>query len=74
MSLRVPGDRYLAFVDVVPSFHQTGKLYRKCAKQYGCWYVYMVLIAIGVIGHLGNPSKILEWLNTMRWKWKMADV
>ena len=66
--------RYLAFVDVVPSFHQTGKLYRKCAKQYGCWYVYMVLIAIGVIGHLGNPSKILGWLNTMRWKWKMADV
>lgn len=66
--------RYLMFVDVVPSFHQTGKLYRECAKQNGCWYVYMVLAVIGVIGHFGNPSKILGWLNTMRWKIKRSRV
>lgn len=62
--------RYLMFVDVVPSFHHTSKLYRKRAKQYACWYVYMVLAAIGVISHFGNPSKILGWLNAMRWKIK----
>ena len=60
--------RYLSFVDDVPSFRHTGKLYRERAKQYGCWYAYMVLVAIGVIGHFGNPSKILGWLNAMRWK------
>ena len=62
--------RYLTFVDGVPSFRNTGKFYRKRAKQYGCWYAYMVLVTIGVIGHFGNPSKILGWLNAMRWKIK----
>lgn len=62
--------RYLAFVDSVPSFHETNKRYRERAKQHGCWYVYMVLVVIGVIAHFGNPSKILGWLNNLRWKWK----
>lgn len=60
--------RYLSFVSDVPTLHHTLKLYRKCAKQHGCWYVYAVLIIVGVIGHFGYPSKILGWLNDMRWK------
>ena len=60
--------RYLSFVGDVPTLHETAKLYRKRAKQYDCSYVYAVLVAIGIIGHIGNPSKILGWLNVFRWK------
>ena len=62
--------RYLAFVSYVPTLHNTLRLYRKRTKQYGCWYVYAVLVTIGVIGHFGNPSKVLGWLNDLRWKVK----
>lgn len=62
--------RYLTFVGDVPAFYNTLKLYKKRSKQYGCWYIYMVLVTIGVIGHFGNPSKILGWLNDLRWKVK----
>lgn len=62
--------RYLAFVSDVPTLHNTLILYRKRAKQYGCWYVYVVLVTVGAIGHFGNPSKILGWLNNIRWKLK----
>lgn len=65
--------RYLLFVRDVPTLHHTGKLYRERAKQYGCWYVYIVLVAIGFISHFGNPSKILGWLNDMRWKWNRIN-
>ena len=60
--------RYLTFVDVVPSFRQTGKLYRERAKQYGCWYVCLVLTMVAVISHFGNPMEILKKMNSVRWR------
>lgn len=62
--------RYLAFVSDVPALHNILKLYGKRAKQHACWYIYMVLIAIGVIGHFGNPSIFLSRLNNLRWRVK----
>lgn len=60
--------RYLAFVDDVPTLRETVKLYRTRARQYGCWYVNAVLVAVGVIGYFGNPSRVLGKLNALRWR------
>lgn len=62
--------RYVSFIKTVPSFKNTIRLYKAKAKQYHCWYVYIVLFATGLVGHLGNPSKILERMNQLRWKFK----
>ena len=62
--------RYVSYVKIVPVLKETIRLYRNKAKQYHCWYVCVVLFVIGVIGHLGNPSCLLEWMNEIRWKLK----
>jgi glycosyltransferase involved in cell wall biosynthesis len=60
--------RYVSYVKVVSEFKETIRLYEAKAKQHGCWYVYMVLAAIGVISHFGNPMEILKKMNSVRWR------
>ena len=62
--------RYLTFVEYAPTFRDTASLYMKCARQYGLWYVYVVIIAVRTLNLLGNPIALLEPLNTLRWKVK----
>lgn len=59
--------RYVAYVKIVPEFKESISLYMSRAKQFHCWYVYIILIVIFYFGRFGNPSKVLEWLNTVRW-------
>lgn len=64
--------RYVSYFRMVPTFKETIKLYKtKCREQH-CWYAYAVLTATAVIGRLGNPLRVLEWLNGLRWKMKKA--
>lgn len=62
--------RYVSYVKIVPAFRHTIRLYRAKARQYHCWYVNAVLLVIGIIGPLGNPSNFLTWMNGIRWKFK----
>lgn len=62
--------RYFSYVKIVPTLKDTIRLYRTKAKQYHCWYVYAVLFATSIVGHFGNPSKLLGWMNRIRWKLK----
>lgn len=60
--------RYVSFVRVAPAFKDTIRLYRIKARQFNCWYVYIVLSVTRVFGGLFNPSGVLEWLNGVRWR------
>ena len=62
--------RYVSYVKIVPAFDNTIHLYKAKAKQYHCWYVYVMLSVAGFVGRIGNPSRLLEWLNGMRWRLK----
>ena len=61
-------DKYLAFVDDVPSFEDTLRLYRKHAKKYDCVYVYTALTILDCFGHSRIPRGVVKRLNKMRVK------
>ena len=58
------------YLRCTPELKHIQRGYRQVAWKYGCWYVYVVLTIVTVISRLGNPSKILGWLNDMRWEVK----
>ena len=60
--------KYLSFVDDVPSFYDTLRLYRKRAKKYGCFYIYIALTILDSFGHSRIPRGVLKRLNKMRMK------
>lgn len=60
--------RYVSYVKIVPAFKETLRLYKEKARQYSCWYVYSILTIAGIVGGLGNPLGLLDWMNNMRWK------
>lgn len=60
--------RYVSYVKIAPALKDTIKLYKTRTKQYKCWYEYMVLFVTSIFGRLGNPSRVLEWMNRIRWK------
>ena len=62
--------RFVSYIKIVPAFKDTLILYRTKAKQYHCWYAYVVLSVVGFVGRFGNPSGLLEWMNGIRWKLK----
>lgn len=62
--------RYVSYMKVAPLFKDTIKLYRTKAKQFHCRNVYTVLFVTGIFAHLGNPARLLRWLNSLRWKLK----
>ena len=61
---------YLNFKSAVPAYRELLRLYRRYARVYRCWYAFLLLIAFGIIGHIGNPSGFLKKLNSLRWKIK----
>lgn len=60
--------KYLDYVDDVPSFKDTLRLYRKHAKKYGCVYVYMALTILDSFGHSRIPRGVLKRFNRMHTK------
>ena len=63
-------NRYVSYMKVAPSFKDTIILYRAKAKQFHCRNVYTVLFVTGIFAHLGNPARLLRWLNSLRWRLK----
>ena len=61
---------YLKHKTTIPAYKDLHGLYRMQSRQFGCWYAYLVLIVVGVIGYFGNPAGFLRWLNAMRRKVK----
>lgn len=61
---------YIRHKATIPVYKGLHKLYQKKAWQFGCWHVFMVLTIISIISRFGNPSKLLGWLNNMRWRVK----
>ena len=51
-----------------PSFKNTFNLFKKRAKQHGCYYDYFVLTMVGIMSHVGNPLDMLRKLNNLRMK------
>lgn len=62
--------RYISYVKIVPVFNETIRLYKTRAWEYHCWKAYVVLSLMRHLGRLGNPSKLLEKMNNIRWAHK----
>ena len=62
--------RYVSYGKIVPEFKETIRLYWNKAKQYHCWYAYLVLNVVAVISRFSNPMGILKTMNTVRWLMK----
>ena len=60
--------RYVSYVKLVPAFKDTIRRYRAKARQYHCWKTFMVLSAASIVARFGNPSRLLERMNAVRWK------
>lgn len=60
--------RYLTFVNDSPALKESADLYKKNARKYGSWYVFLVLILIISTRQKVAALKVLEWLNRFRWK------
>lgn len=59
---------YCMYIDELPMMEDVLKLYKNKAKQYHCWYVYLILNVVGLVLQFGNPMKILSFLHALRWK------
>lgn len=64
--------RYVSYVKIVPEFKDTIRLYKSKAWQFHCSKVYIALSITIIMGQLGNPKGVLEWLNALRWKLKIT--
>ena len=62
--------RYISYVKIVPAFNETIRLYKTRAREYHCWKAYVVLSFVRLLGRFGNPTKLLERMNSIRWKIK----
>lgn len=62
--------RYISYIAVVPALKDTLMLYRSKARQYHCWYVYVLLSFVGVFGRLGKLPRFMGWMNGLRWRSK----
>lgn len=61
---------YLQHKKDMALYKELYSLYRSHCRQYGCWYSYLVLLVVGIIGNFGNPNGFLRQLNSIRWKCK----
>lgn len=59
---------YLTYNDSLPAYKELHGLFTEQAKEFRCWYAYIVLTAIAVMGQMGNPMKLLSALHAVRWK------
>ncbi len=60
--------RYLTFVKDVPALKESADLYKKSARKYRSWYVFLVLNLITSIRQRTAALKVIGWLNRFRWK------
>lgn len=51
----------------VPDLRQVLRLYKKLAKQYGCWAVYFTISNVAFVSRFGNPLNLLKKLDDLRW-------
>lgn len=59
---------YLTYKDTMTMYKSLHGLFTERAKEFGCWYAYIVLTAVAVMGKMGNPMKLLSALHAVRWK------
>lgn len=59
---------YLTYKDTMTMYKSLHGLFTERAKEFGCWYAYIVLTAVAVMGKKGNPMKLLSALHAVRWK------
>jgi hypothetical protein len=60
--------RYLTFINDAPALKESADLYKKSAREYGSWYVFLVLNLIISTRQKAAALKVLGWLNRFRWK------
>jgi len=60
--------QYLTYKDTMPAYKELLGLFTEQAKEYRCWYAYMVLMVVAMMGQIGNPMKLLSALHVVRWK------
>ena len=58
---------YCLYLDIIPAFKDTYRLYQKQARKYGCWKVLILLNTIRVIRMFGISIGILRRINKVRW-------
>ena len=59
---------YLTYKDSMPVYKDLHDLFTEQAKEHRCWYAYMVLMAVAMMGRVGNPMNLLSVLHAVRWK------
>lgn len=59
---------YLTYKDTMTMYKSLHGLFTEQAKEYRCWYAYMVLMVVAMMGKMGNPMKLLSALHAVRWK------
>ena len=60
--------QYLTYKNTMTMYKSLHGLFIERAKEFGCWYAYIVLTAVVVMGKMGNPMKLLAALHAVRWK------
>jgi hypothetical protein len=54
------------YLRVVPELKSVIRLYKKQAKQYGCWSVYFTISTVAFLSCFCNPMVVMKWLNDLR--------
>jgi hypothetical protein len=60
--------QYLTYKDTMTAYKELLGLFTEQAREFRCWYAYIVLTAVAVMGQIGNPMKLLAALHAVRWK------
>ena len=54
----------------VPDLRPVLRLYKKTARHFGCWSVYLTISAVALASRFGNPYGMLSKLDKLRWRIK----
>lgn len=63
--------RYISFANIAPSFKDTIRLYREKARAHSCWKAFFLLLLTGILSRFVNITRPLEWLNSLRWRFRI---
>lgn len=58
------------YLRCVPDLRPVLRLYKKTARQYGCWSEYFTISAVAFVSRFGNPYGTLLTLDKLRWRIK----
>lgn len=59
---------YAAYVKYAPELKPVFTLYKKQAREYGCWYAFNLLSFVGITSRFFNLSSLFQRLNKIRRK------